>query len=204
MKRIDHHQKGSFMKNKASVLLLLSTSLLVSACTNPTLSNSASSPVSEGSSSSSKGALSSSSSSSNSASSSDLLTAEEAWKRAFALDYSNATSSYAESIHTAGEGNSDENIVTEYNFNGYNVIYDTESTSASNAYLYYHDYENKNYLYFGRYLPYYIVTAVYGFQKRMRLVFAPWVIIELLSMGADTVALLGIAAYFCGGWVAPL
>ena len=42
-----------------------------------------------------------------------------------------------------------------------------------------------------RYLPYYIVTAVYGFQKRMRLVFAPWVIIELLSMGADTVALLG-------------
>ena len=55
-----------------------------------------------------------------------------------------------------------------------------------------------------RYLPYYIVTAVYGFQKRMRLVFAPWVIIELLSMGADAVALLGIAAYFCGGWVAPL
>lgn len=55
-----------------------------------------------------------------------------------------------------------------------------------------------------KYIPYYIVTAVYGFQKRMRLVFAPWVIIELLSMGADTVALLGIAAYFCGGWVAPL
>ena len=55
-----------------------------------------------------------------------------------------------------------------------------------------------------KYIPYYIVTAVYGFQKRMRLVFAPWVIIELLSLGADTVALLGIAAYFCGSWVAPL
>ena len=55
-----------------------------------------------------------------------------------------------------------------------------------------------------RYLPYYIVAAVYGFQKRMRLVFAPWVIIELLSLGADAVALLGIAAYFCGGWFAPL
>ena len=55
-----------------------------------------------------------------------------------------------------------------------------------------------------KYIPYYIVTAVYGFQKRMRLVFAPWVIIELLAMGADTVALLGIAAYFCGGWFAPL
>lgn len=55
-----------------------------------------------------------------------------------------------------------------------------------------------------KYIPYYVVTAVYGFQKRMRLVFAPWVIIELLSLGADTVALLGIAAYFCGSWVAPL
>lgn len=55
-----------------------------------------------------------------------------------------------------------------------------------------------------KYIPYYIVTAVYGFQKRMRLVFAPWIIIELLAMGADTVALLGIAAYFCGGWFAPL
>ena len=30
----------------------------------------------------------------------------------------------------------------------------------------------------------------------MRLVFAPWIIIELLAMGADTVALLGIAAHF--------
>ena len=55
-----------------------------------------------------------------------------------------------------------------------------------------------------RYLPYYIVTAVYGFQKRMRAVFAPWIIIELLSMGADTVALLGIAAHFCGSWFAPI
>lgn len=55
-----------------------------------------------------------------------------------------------------------------------------------------------------RYIPYYIVTAVYGCQKRMRLVFAPWIIIELLSMGADTVALLGIVAYFCSSWFAPL
>lgn len=45
-----------------------------------------------------------------------------------------------------------------------------------------------------KYIHYYIVTGVYGFQKRMRLVFAPWIIIELLAMGADTVALLGIAA----------
>lgn len=55
-----------------------------------------------------------------------------------------------------------------------------------------------------KYIPYYMVTAAYGCQKRMRLVFAPWVIIELLSMGADTVALLGIAAHFCSSWFAPL
>lgn len=54
-----------------------------------------------------------------------------------------------------------------------------------------------------KYIPYYVVTGVYGFQKRMRLVFAPWIIIELLAMGADTVALLGIAAHFCSSIVAP-
>ena len=54
-----------------------------------------------------------------------------------------------------------------------------------------------------KYIPYYIVTGVYGFQKRMRLVFAPWIIIELLAMGADTVALLGIAAHFGSSMIAP-
>ena len=54
-----------------------------------------------------------------------------------------------------------------------------------------------------KYIPYYIVTGVYGFQKRMRLVFAPWIIIELLAMGADTVALLGIVAHFGSSMFAP-
>ena len=54
-----------------------------------------------------------------------------------------------------------------------------------------------------KYISYYIVTGVYGFQKRMRLVFAPWIIIELLAMGADTVALLGIAAHFGSSMIAP-
>ena len=34
--------------------------------------------------------------------------------------------------------------------------------------------------------------------------FAPWVIIQLLGKGADTVALLSIATYFVGSWFAPL
>ncbi len=49
-----------------------------------------------------------------------------------------------------------------------------------------------------KYLPYYVVTAVYGCQKRVRIVFGPWIIIELLAKGADTLALLGIAAHFAG------
>ena len=49
-----------------------------------------------------------------------------------------------------------------------------------------------------RYIPYYLITAVYGCQKRMRIVFAPWLIVELLAMGADTLALLGMAAHLIG------
>ena len=55
-----------------------------------------------------------------------------------------------------------------------------------------------------KYLPYYVVTAVYGCQKRVRIVFGPWIIIELLAKGADTLALLGIAAHFAGSLFAPL
>jgi hypothetical protein len=53
------------------------------------------------------------------------------------------------------------------------------------------------------YAPYYAVTAAYGCQKRVRLVFAPWIIIELLAKGADTLALLGIVTHFAGSLFAP-
>ena len=55
-----------------------------------------------------------------------------------------------------------------------------------------------------KYTPYYVVTAVYGCQKRVRLVFAPWIIIELLAKGADTLALLGIVTHFAGSLFSPL
>ena len=54
------------------------------------------------------------------------------------------------------------------------------------------------------YMPYYMVTLAYGCQKRIKIVFAPWVIIELLAQGADTVALLTIITHFVGTAVAPL
>ena len=55
-----------------------------------------------------------------------------------------------------------------------------------------------------RYIPYYLITAVYGCQKRMRIVFAPWLIVELLAMGADTLALLGMAAHLIGSRFSPV
>lgn len=54
-----------------------------------------------------------------------------------------------------------------------------------------------------RYMPYYMVTLAYGCQKRIRIVFAPWVIIQLLGQGADTVALLTIIVHLVGSWMAP-
>jgi hypothetical protein len=53
------------------------------------------------------------------------------------------------------------------------------------------------------YLRYYLVTLAYGCQKRIRLVFAPWVIVELMREGADVLALLTIATHFAGTLVSP-
>lgn len=62
---------------------------------------------------------------------------------------------------------------------------------------------NHKLLFRRRYLPYYLVTLAYGCQKRIKIVFAPWVIIQLLGQGADTVALLTIVTYLAGTWAAP-
>lgn len=64
--------------------------------------------------------------------------------------------------------------------------------------------KNHKLLFRREYMPYYMVTLAYGCQKRIKIVFAPWVIIQLLGQGADTVALLTIATYLLGTWVAPL
>ena len=64
--------------------------------------------------------------------------------------------------------------------------------------------KNHKLLFRRRYMPYYMVTLAYGCQKRIRIVFAPWVIIQLLGQGADTVALLTIATHLVGTWMAPV
>lgn len=45
---------------------------------------------------------------------------------------------------------------------------------------------------------YYILAGVHGAQKQIMLVFGPWVLIEILYKGADTLALLTIAGSFLG------
>lgn len=64
--------------------------------------------------------------------------------------------------------------------------------------------KNHKLLFRTQYMPYYMVTLAYGCQKRIKIVFAPWVIINLLGQGADTVALLTIAVHLAGVWAAPV
>lgn len=64
--------------------------------------------------------------------------------------------------------------------------------------------KNHKLLFRKRYMPYYMVTLAYGCQKRIKIVFAPWVIINLLGRGADTVALLTIVVHLAGAWAAPI
>ena len=64
--------------------------------------------------------------------------------------------------------------------------------------------KNHKLLFRKRYMPYYMVTLAYGCQKRIKIVFAPWVIINLLGQGADTVALLTIVVHLAGTWAAPI
>ena len=49
-------------------------------------------------------------------------------------------------------------------------------------------------------MPYYLTLVAYGCQKRIKLVFGPWIIFELMGKGADTVALLGIVTSFIGAF----
>ena len=51
-----------------------------------------------------------------------------------------------------------------------------------------------------KYTPYYLTLIAYGCQKRIKLVFGPWIIIELLHRGADTIAVLTILTSFLGAF----
>ena len=50
---------------------------------------------------------------------------------------------------------------------------------------------------------YYLIAVVYGVQKQVMLVFAPWVLIETLHQQVDTIVLLGIIASLLGMFFMP-
>ncbi len=50
---------------------------------------------------------------------------------------------------------------------------------------------------------YYILVIMYGVQKQMMIVYGPWVLIDLLSKKADTLAILGIIGSFIGIFFIP-
>ena len=54
-----------------------------------------------------------------------------------------------------------------------------------------------------RYAPYYLVTLAFGCQKRIRLVYGPWLIVELLGRGADALSLLAIASGLAASLFVP-
>ena len=54
-----------------------------------------------------------------------------------------------------------------------------------------------------KYIYYYILAIMNGVQKQIVLVYAPWVIIEILGKGADTMSLLLIASSLCGIFFIP-
>lgn len=54
-----------------------------------------------------------------------------------------------------------------------------------------------------KYIYYYILAIMNGAQKQIILVFAPWVIIQILGKGADTIALLLMISAVCGMFFLP-
>lgn len=55
-----------------------------------------------------------------------------------------------------------------------------------------------------KYTCYYILAIMNGVQKQIVLVYAPWVIIEILQRGTDTTAILLIISSICGIFFMPL
>jgi len=53
------------------------------------------------------------------------------------------------------------------------------------------------------YTIYYILVILYGIQKQVLIVYGPWVLIEILQKGADTLALITLVGSFIGMFFIP-
>ncbi len=55
-----------------------------------------------------------------------------------------------------------------------------------------------------RYMYYYILAALHGAQKQIMAVFGPWILIEILSKGADVMSILGMVGGLIGVFFLPM
>ncbi len=60
-----------------------------------------------------------------------------------------------------------------------------------------------NFVFRKEYKYYYILVVMWGVQKQIMLVYGPWVLIDILNKGADTLAILGIIGSFIGVFFIP-
>ncbi len=63
--------------------------------------------------------------------------------------------------------------------------------------------EKPKFIFRKEYTYYYLLAVVFGVQKQVMLVFGPWVLIETLGQGVDTIVLLGIIASSLGMFLMP-
>ncbi len=64
-------------------------------------------------------------------------------------------------------------------------------------------YKKINFVFRKEYKYYYTLVVMYGVQKQIMIVYGPWVLIELLSKKADTIAILAIVGSFIGIFFIP-
>jgi len=55
-----------------------------------------------------------------------------------------------------------------------------------------------------KYVIYYVIAVMAGVHRQIMMVFGPWVLIDILGQGADTLSLLGIVAFFFGSLLLPV
>ncbi|MDR0570165.1 MAG: MFS transporter [Clostridiales Family XIII bacterium] len=64
--------------------------------------------------------------------------------------------------------------------------------------------ENDKFIVRKKYIRYYVICALYGGRKQIMLVYSPWVLIDLLGFGADTMSILAVIGSFIGIFFMPL
>jgi predicted MFS family arabinose efflux permease len=63
---------------------------------------------------------------------------------------------------------------------------------------------NAKFVFRREYIRYYMICALFGGRKQIMIVYSPWVLIELLDFGADTMSILAVTGSFIGIFFMPM